>query len=101
MSPRVESEAAAPTYAGESAASAPLAAVAFDADADLGHHLPADHPAWTRDAVSISSRARALLVRLPRVVVRVLTFWDHAVRTIIVDGRRLAVDPSGSYRCER
>lgn len=101
MSSRVETEGASGVYTGETGASAPLAAIAFDPDADLGHHLPADHPAWMRDALSLSARARALLAKVPPVVIRVLTFWDHTVRAIVVDGRRLAVDPSGCYRFER
>jgi hypothetical protein len=31
-------------------------------------------------------------------VVHVLSFWDHAVRAVRIAGRRLEVDPSGSYR---
>ncbi len=61
--------------------------------------LPADHPAWQRDVLAISARARAVLARLRPVVVRVVTFWDHAVRGIVVGGdRKLEIDPSGCYR---
>ena len=55
-------------------------------------------PAWQRDALAVSARVRALLQSLRPVVVQVVTFWDHAVRAIAVAGRRLEVDPSGSYR---
>ena len=61
--------------------------------------LPADGPAWQRDAVLISARVRALLESLRPVVVRVLGFWDHLVRSVAVGpGRRLEIDPSGCYR---
>ena len=55
-------------------------------------------PAWQRDTLAVSARVRAVLRTLHPVVVRVLSFWDHAVRAIVVAGRRLEVDPSGSYR---
>lgn len=55
-------------------------------------------PAWQRDALAVSARVRALLQTLHPVVVHVLTFWDHALRAISIAGRRLEVDPSGSYR---
>ena len=62
--------------------------------------LPRDHPAWMRDAVALSMRARELLAKLKPVAIRVLTFWDHAVRSLSVAGRRLSVDGSGSYRLD-
>ena len=62
--------------------------------------LPRDHPHWVRDTVSISSRARAVLERLRPIAVRVLSFWDHALRTVTIGGRSLSVDLSGSYRLE-
>jgi hypothetical protein len=62
--------------------------------------LPRDHPHWVRDTISISSRARALLERVRPAVIRVLSFWDHAVRSVSIGGYRLSVDPSGSYRVE-
>jgi len=46
----------------------------------------------------VSARVRAILDGLRPVVVRVLSFWDHAVRAVRIAGRRLEVDPSGSYR---
>lgn len=61
-------------------------------------YLPRDHPPWLRDAVAISTRARELLTRMKPIAMRVLSFWDHAVRGITVAGRRLSVDASGSYR---
>ena len=69
-----------------------------DVDADLHATLPRDHPAWQRDILSVSARARAAVAALRPVVVRVLTFWDHVVRSITVSGRRVEVDPSGCYR---
>lgn len=62
--------------------------------------LPRDHPAWMRDAVAVSARAREFLARLKPIAVRVLTFWDHSVRSINVMGRALHVDASGSYRMD-
>ena len=69
-----------------------------DVDTDLHATLPRDHPAWQRDILSVSARARAVVAALRPVVVRVLTFWDHVVRSISVGGRRVEVDPSGCYR---
>lgn len=61
--------------------------------------LPAEHPAWRRDAVSVSARTRAVLAALRAVTVRVVTFWDHAARAVGVGGGRgVEIDPSGSYR---
>lgn len=62
--------------------------------------LPREHPRWVKDAMAVSQRARQLIARLRPVVVRVLTFWDHHVRSINVGGRELSVDVSGSYRIE-
>ncbi len=70
-----------------------------DGGIDAQSSLPADHPAWQRDVLAVSARVRALLATLRPVVVRALTFWDHAVRGVNVGGAgRLEVDPSGSYR---
>ena len=62
--------------------------------------LPRDLPKWIKDAVAISHRARLLVARLRPLAVRVLTFWDHHVRGIALDSRRLSIDTSGSYRLE-
>jgi hypothetical protein len=60
--------------------------------------LPREHPKWIKDAVAVSQRTRQIIVRLRPVIVRVLGFWDHHVRSIMVGGRELSVDISGSYR---
>ena len=60
--------------------------------------LPRDHPPWMRDAVAVSARARQWIEKLKPIAIRVLTFWDHTVRSITVMGRKLHVDPSGCYR---
>jgi hypothetical protein len=60
--------------------------------------LPRDHPAWARDLAAISSRTRALLHAVRPTVVRVMTFWDHRVRSIAVGARALSVDAAGCYR---
>jgi hypothetical protein len=65
---------------------------------NTGPTLPRDHPVWQRDVCSISARTRAVLARLRPVALRVRTFWDHALRTVTIRGRRLEVDPSGCYR---
>ncbi len=62
--------------------------------------LPREHPKWVKDALAVSQRARQLIAGLPPVLVRVLTFWDHHVRGIVVGGRELSVDISGSYRLD-
>ncbi len=60
--------------------------------------LPHDHPRWVKDAVAVSQRAREVIARLTPVVVRVLTFWDHRIRSIFVASRRVEIDASGCYR---
>jgi hypothetical protein len=62
--------------------------------------LPREHPKWVKDALAVSQRARRLIEQLRPVIVRVLTFWDHHMRSIAVAGRELRVDISGSYRVE-
>jgi hypothetical protein len=68
-----------------------------DADTSL---LPRDHPKWARDAVTLSQRAREIIARLRPVAIRILTFWDHRIRSAFISGSRVSVDPSGSYRVE-
>jgi hypothetical protein len=77
---------------------APVGNVDPDDRSGNGPALPADHPAWARDALSISQRARALLARVKPVVVRVIAFWEHRVKSIAIGGRTLSIDASGSYR---
>ena len=60
--------------------------------------LPHDHPRWVKDAVAISQRARELIANLKPAAIRVLTFWDHRVRSIFVTRRRVEIDVSGCYR---
>ena len=62
--------------------------------------LPRDHPKWARDAVTLSQRAREIIACLRPVVVKILTFWDHRVRSALIGGSRVSIDPSGSYRIE-
>jgi len=70
----------------------------FDVQSDLVPSLPRDHPAWQRDVLAVSARARELIARLRPPTVCVLTFWDHVLRGIVVGGRHVELDPSGSYR---
>jgi hypothetical protein len=83
------------------ALAAPEHVVPAVADSDLDTSLlPRDHPKWARDALTVSLRARELIARLRPVVVHVLTYWDHRLRSISIAGNRIAVDASGSYRRE-
>ena len=66
-----------------------------EADTSL---LPRDHPKWARDAVTLSQRAREIVARLRPVLVKILTFWDHRVRSAWIGGSHVCIDPSGSYR---
>ena len=96
-----EASAPGPALDPAALATAPLAVTAAhvpDADPDLHATLPRDHPAWQRDVLSVSARARAVIAALRPMAVCVLTFWDHVVRSISVGGRRIEVDPSGCYR---
>lgn len=62
--------------------------------------LPREFPKWTKDALAVSQRARQIIATLRPAIVRVLTFWDHHIRSAIVGGRELQVDVSGSYRID-
>jgi hypothetical protein len=76
-----------------------LGNVGADPDAtEIRARLPSDHPAWQVDTFSISSRTRALLTTLRPVVVAVVSFWDHAVRTLSLGTGTLSIDLSGCYR---
>jgi hypothetical protein len=78
---------------------APIAPIpANDAGIDAPASLPPDHPAWQRDVLAVSARVRAIVAQLRPTVVRALTFWDHAVRSVAIARRRVEIDPSGSYR---
>jgi len=79
----------------------PLAIGNVSADPDASEiraRLPTDHPAWQVDTFSISSRTRAFLTTLRPVVVAVVSFWDHAVRTLSLGTGTISVDLSGCYR---
>jgi hypothetical protein len=102
VTPKVEREAnalpdAATPFAAVLQALPPLA---FDPDGEAGYRLPPDHPAWARDVVSLSQRARALVARLKPVAIRAIAAWEHRVRALVIGGRRVSVDPSGSYRVD-
>jgi hypothetical protein len=60
--------------------------------------LPHDHPRWVKDAVAVSQRARDLIAKLRPIVVRVFSFWDHRIRSIMVENRCVQIDASGCYR---
>lgn len=80
-------------------ASASESVVPVVAEAELETALlPHDHPRWVKDAVAVSQRARDLIARLRPVALRVLCYWDHRLRSIVVGGTCVTVDPSGCYR---
>ena len=101
MSARVDPDGAAgaPLALPAPGTIAPPPAVAIDVDDRYeAASLPSDHPAWLRDAVALSQRARAAIAALKPIAVRVFAAWDHRVRSTVVAGRTLHVDASGSYR---
>jgi hypothetical protein len=104
MSARIDPDLAGPNVTGSNGAPAlalpPPLAIALDPDVELANNLPSDHPPWSKDTLSLSQRARALFARLRPIAIKVITFWDHRVRSILVGGRTLSVDASGSYRLE-
>jgi hypothetical protein len=69
-----------------------------DGTSDVPSSIPRDHPAWQRDLLAVSARVRAMIPHLASVTVRVLTFWDHVVRSARVGRRTIEIDPSGCYR---
>ena len=77
----------------------PVVPAIGEADFDAPN-LPHDHPQWVKDALSVSQRAREVIARLQPVVLRILTFWDHRVRSMSLGRERLSIDASGSYRLE-
>lgn len=83
----------------ELAGSAPVLALLPDDEFETPP-LPREHPKWVRDALAVSQRARQVVARLRPVIIHVLTFWDHHVRSISIAGRELSVDIAGSYRME-
>lgn len=96
--PRVDPDAGPALYLPAAGAAAVLPLVPDDELETPA--LPREHPKWVRDALAVSHRARHLVAQLRPVVVRVLTFWDHRVRSLAVGDRQIAVDASGSYRVE-
>ncbi len=99
---RIDPEESAATLSaatGGARASEPVVAAVGEADLEATG-LPHDHPHWVRDAVAVSQRARRLLERLAPAVIAVLSMWDHRLRGIVVAGRRVHVDASGSYRTD-
>jgi hypothetical protein len=72
--------------------------IAPELDGIADPQLPADHPPWQRDVMSISSRTRAFIATIAPTVVRTLSYWDHRIRELTLGARTLAVDPAGCYR---
>jgi hypothetical protein len=93
-----ETAAALPLQVGASRSEAIVPVVA---EAELETALlPRDQPRWVKDAIAVSQRARELIANLRPVAVRVLSFWDHRIRSIVVADRCVSVDASGCYRTE-
>lgn len=98
---RVEPEDNASVLALQVEAGRSEAVVPAVADAELETALlPRDHPRWVKDAIAVSQRAREIIAKLRPVVIRVLSFWDHRIRSIVVEDRSVSVDPSGCYRVD-
>ncbi|HYL27854.1 MAG TPA: hypothetical protein VEW74_08460 [Candidatus Nitrosotalea sp.] len=98
---RIELEEAANVIPAQARAARSEAIVPVVAEAELETALlPNDQPRWIKDAVAVSQRARELIAKLAPAAVNVLTFWDHRIRAVVVGGRRVQVDPSGSYRAD-
>ncbi len=103
MSARVDPEVQAQLTDATPAPYAAAAPIAPSLDPDErfgGHALPRDHPAWMRDTLSISQRTRVLLGKLKPVALKIISFWEHRVRSIAIGNARLSVDSSGSYRLD-
>ncbi|TAM74073.1 hypothetical protein EPN44_12230 [bacterium] len=60
--------------------------------------LPPGHPAWPRDLLSLTRRARAALAALPQVIVQALSGWDHPLREALIAGSLVVVEAAGTYR---
>jgi hypothetical protein len=85
----------------EVGASRSEAVVPVVAESELETSLqPHDQPRWVKDAVAVSQRAREIIAKLRPAAVRVLSFWDHHIRSIVVANRRVCIDASGCYRTE-
>jgi hypothetical protein len=98
---RIELEETSPATALQVGASRTEAIVPVVAEAELETALlPRDQPRWVKDAVAVSLRARELIAKLRPAAVRVLCFWDHRIRAIVVGDRNVRVDASGSYRAD-
>jgi len=69
-----------------------------------GHALPHDHPAWPRDAVSLSQRARAYLAKVVPPAIATVAQWSRRTRAVALllpaagFARTLRVDGNGFYR---
>jgi hypothetical protein len=60
--------------------------------------LGAEHTAWRRDRLSPSNRAKRLLEKIKPFIIKVLSFWDHRISRLAIEGRELFIDSSGSYQ---
>ena len=91
-------DAQSAALASSTIAAAPLGSAVVDDEEYVRPATLREQPAWVRDAVLLSTRARALLERVRVVLVAVLNYWDHEGRHISIGGTQLHIDASGSYR---
>ncbi len=98
---RLELDDAGATLPAQIGTVASEAVVPVVPDGELETPLSAhDRPRWVRDAVAVSQRTRELIARLRPVALRVLSFWDHRMRAIVVGDCCVRVDASGCYRID-
>jgi len=98
---RLELDEANPTLSVQIGAAASEAIAPVVPDGELETPLsPHDRPRWVRDAVAVSQRARELIARLRPAAVRVLSFWDHRMRAVVIGECCVRIDASGCYRID-
>jgi hypothetical protein len=90
-------EAAVAPLRAESVRTEPVVGEVYRPENDAAE-LPHDRPRWVTDAVAVSRAAREVVARLRPIAIRVLSVWDHRLHSVVVAGRGVQVDASGSYR---
>jgi hypothetical protein len=99
MLQRVESEEPQGLASAQNAYAEPVVPAASDVELGSGS-LPHEHPAWVKDSLAVSQRARDLIASLRPIAIRILTFWDHRIRSAFIGGYTVRIDPSGCYRVD-
>ena len=96
---RIELEQTPPALSARLEAGRSEAVVPAVAQADLETALRRTTiRAGLRTRLPCRSGRGSLSHKLRPVIVRVLSFWDHRIRSIMVGNRCVQVDPSGCYR---